>query len=303
MAPNRQRETDTTYYGRARATCQCVPAHICPQPQGAIGRENTPCACTRHNEVQVTRPLLLPSNCIVVGSYTILSLMLRSAAASVSSCRLLLRLAKEACSGDGLESEDWEANEASATATGNQSRRRTEHCRSLCSDHSILIPVYLATYPHLRAIYAPSVVLLARSAVLHQKLPLESRTVKLKLIMCPSGLLAHAMLISHVQTSISSAVSTEGFSFSADNSTQSTTVFAVKSTYSFKIRRQGRHFVRLHLLPFRYQSRDLAEENLKVFTQDVVVLNNFNFRPVVVMGYSLNITRPGTYMQSMPLGN
>ncbi|KAK3137431.1 hypothetical protein QOZ80_5BG0452170 [Eleusine coracana subsp. coracana] len=87
---------------------------------------------------------------------------------------------------------------------------------------------------------------------------------------------------------------------------QTARVFAVRSSYSFKIRRQGRHFVRLHFFPFRYQSYDLATSNFKVSTQDVVLLNNFtvpsNSSPVV-MEYSLNITKDMLILTFVPLGN
>src|SRR5207237_309030 len=56
---------------------------------------------------------------------------------------------------------------------------------------------------------------------------------------------------------------------------QTARVFSVPSSYSFEIKSHGRHFVRLHFLPFRYQSYDLAAANFKVSTQDVVLLNNF----------------------------
>uniref|UniRef100_A0A0A9HPU9 Protein kinase domain-containing protein n=1 Tax=Arundo donax TaxID=35708 RepID=A0A0A9HPU9_ARUDO len=87
---------------------------------------------------------------------------------------------------------------------------------------------------------------------------------------------------------------------------QTARIFTAPSSYSFKIKSRGRHFVRLHFFPFRYQSYDLATANFKVSTQDVVLLNNFTApsnSPPVFKEYSLNITRDMLILTFVPLGN
>ncbi|KAL6608266.1 hypothetical protein ACP70R_041329 [Stipagrostis hirtigluma subsp. patula] len=87
---------------------------------------------------------------------------------------------------------------------------------------------------------------------------------------------------------------------------QTARIFAARSSYSFKIKNRGRHFVRLHFFPFRQQSYDLATANFKVSTQDVVLLSNFtapSSSSPVVKEYSLNITRNMLILTFVPLGN
>ncbi|BAS70479.1 Os01g0155500, partial [Oryza sativa Japonica Group] len=56
---------------------------------------------------------------------------------------------------------------------------------------------------------------------------------------------------------------------------QSARVFKAPSSYSFRIRDPGRHFVRLHFFPFVYLGYDLATASFKVSTQDAVLLDGF----------------------------
>ncbi|KAF7028550.1 hypothetical protein CFC21_040451 [Triticum aestivum] len=57
---------------------------------------------------------------------------------------------------------------------------------------------------------------------------------------------------------------------------QNARVFSAPSSYSFAIRRRGRHFLRLHFFPFVYRSYDLAvaARAFKVSTQDAVLLED-----------------------------
>ncbi|XP_037412021.1 receptor-like protein kinase HERK 1 [Triticum dicoccoides] len=57
---------------------------------------------------------------------------------------------------------------------------------------------------------------------------------------------------------------------------QNARVFSAPSSYSFAIRRRGRHFLRLHFFPFVYRSYDLAvaARAFKVSTQDAVLLKD-----------------------------
>ncbi|CAL4958314.1 unnamed protein product [Urochloa decumbens] len=52
-------------------------------------------------------------------------------------------------------------------------------------------------------------------------------------------------------------------------------VFTAPSSYAFRIRRPGRHFVRLHFFPFASGSYDLAAASFKVSTQDAVLIDSF----------------------------
>ncbi|RCV24742.1 hypothetical protein SETIT_5G110400v2 [Setaria italica] len=56
---------------------------------------------------------------------------------------------------------------------------------------------------------------------------------------------------------------------------QTARVFAAPSSYSFKIGRPGRHFLRLHFFPFVSQSHNLAATSFKVSTQDAVLIDSF----------------------------
>ncbi|PUZ64177.1 hypothetical protein GQ55_3G122700 [Panicum hallii var. hallii] len=87
---------------------------------------------------------------------------------------------------------------------------------------------------------------------------------------------------------------------------QTARIFAVSSSYAFKLKNRGRHFVRLHFFPFKYQTYDLTTANFKVSTQDVVLLNNFtasSSSSPVFREYSLNITRDMLILTFVPLGN
>uniref|UniRef100_A0A0D9WD50 Protein kinase domain-containing protein n=1 Tax=Leersia perrieri TaxID=77586 RepID=A0A0D9WD50_9ORYZ len=87
---------------------------------------------------------------------------------------------------------------------------------------------------------------------------------------------------------------------------QTARIFTAPSSYSFNMKSNGRHFVRLHFFPFVYQSYDLANSKFKVSTEDVVLLDNFTLPSVsspVVMEYSLNITRDMLILTFVPEGN
>ncbi|CAD6239724.1 unnamed protein product [Miscanthus lutarioriparius] len=57
--------------------------------------------------------------------------------------------------------------------------------------------------------------------------------------------------------------------------TKTARVFTAPLSYSFRISRRGRHFVRLHFFPFACQGYDLAAASFKVSTQDVVLMDGF----------------------------
>ncbi|KAG0551641.1 hypothetical protein BDA96_01G440300 [Sorghum bicolor] len=69
-------------------------------------------------------------------------------------------------------------------------------------------------------------------------------------------------------------------------------VFAAPSSYTFAITKPGRHFVRLHFFPFRYQSGDLAADaRFSVSVQGLVLIDGYS--PVngtaVVREFSVNV--------------
>ncbi|KAK1661653.1 hypothetical protein QYE76_049812 [Lolium multiflorum] len=87
-------------------------------------------------------------------------------------------------------------------------------------------------------------------------------------------------------------------------------VFAAPSSYAFAIRRQGRHFLRLHFFPFENgDSYDLAAaaRAFKVSTQDAVLLDsglpspNASSWPVVVE-FLLDVARDTLVVTFVPLG-
>ncbi|CAN6340732.1 unnamed protein product [Urochloa humidicola] len=87
---------------------------------------------------------------------------------------------------------------------------------------------------------------------------------------------------------------------------QSARIFDAPSSYAFKLKSRGRHFVRLHFFPFKYQTYDLTTANFKVSTEAVVLLDNFtapNSSSPVFREYSLNINRDMLILTFVPLGN
>ncbi|XP_072985760.1 receptor-like protein kinase HERK 1 [Typha latifolia] len=95
-------------------------------------------------------------------------------------------------------------------------------------------------------------------------------------------------------------------SFDSSALYQTARIFTGSSSYSFKIQKHGRHFIRLYFFPFVYQSYNLTTADFTVSTQDVVLLNGF--RPPsssspVFKEYLLNITRDTLILSFKPSGN
>ncbi|KAL5210496.1 hypothetical protein ABZP36_006119 [Zizania latifolia] len=70
-------------------------------------------------------------------------------------------------------------------------------------------------------------------------------------------------------------------------------VFTAPGTYTFKVTKPGRHFVRLRFFPFRYHSHDLgAEAAFKVSVQGVVFVDGYTNKngTAVVREFSVNVT-------------
>ncbi|XP_072960684.1 receptor-like protein kinase HERK 1 [Typha angustifolia] len=95
-------------------------------------------------------------------------------------------------------------------------------------------------------------------------------------------------------------------SFDSSALYQTARIFTGSSSYSFKIQKHGRHFIRLYFFPFVYQSYNLTTADFTVSTQDVVLLNGF--RPPsssspVFKEYLLNITQDTLILSFKPSGN
>lgn len=103
------------------------------------------------------------------------------------------------------------------------------------------------------------------------------------------------------------SIAASGWAPGSDGATlyQTARIFIESSSYSFKLKSRGRHFVRLHFFGFSYQGYDLAAAKFKVSTQDTVLLDNFtppsNDSPTV-REYSLSITRDMLIITFVPLG-
>ncbi|KMZ63624.1 Receptor-like protein kinase HERK 1 [Zostera marina] len=69
-------------------------------------------------------------------------------------------------------------------------------------------------------------------------------------------------------------------------------IFTTASSYTFPIKRQGRHFVRLRFFPFVYRSFNLSTARFSVSTQEFTFLSDFQPEKseAVFKEYSMNVT-------------
>ncbi|KAH7677973.1 Non-specific serine/threonine protein kinase protein [Dioscorea alata] len=87
---------------------------------------------------------------------------------------------------------------------------------------------------------------------------------------------------------------------------QTARIFTRASSYTFPIKRQGRHFVRLYFFPFIYQNINLTSANFTVSTQDTVLLYGYPTREgatAVRKEYSVNIAHDQLIISFAPLSN
>ncbi|RWW39349.1 hypothetical protein BHE74_00055332 [Ensete ventricosum] len=103
-----------------------------------------------------------------------------------------------------------------------------------------------------------------------------------------------------VNTSLSSVPSSYGTALF-----QNARVFTMPSSYTFQIKAQGRHFVRLYFFPFVYGSYDLTAATFSVSTQDVVLLKDFRpqAKSAVVKEFSLAIALDTLILTFVPSGS
>ncbi|KAJ0979411.1 hypothetical protein J5N97_014885 [Dioscorea zingiberensis] len=96
-------------------------------------------------------------------------------------------------------------------------------------------------------------------------------------------------------------------SFSTPALYQTARIFTGASSYTFPIKQQGRHFVRLYFFPFIYQNFNLKIANFTVSTQDTVLLHGYPAQggaaTAVFREYSMNITHKQLILSFVPLPN
>jgi serine/threonine protein kinase len=83
-------------------------------------------------------------------------------------------------------------------------------------------------------------------------------------------------------------------------------VFTAPSSYTFSIKQPGRHFVRLHFFPFRYQSGDLAADaKFRATVQGVVAIDEYTppeNRTALVREFSFNVAGDTLAIAFTPTG-
>ncbi|KAG9452734.1 hypothetical protein H6P81_005638 [Aristolochia fimbriata] len=88
---------------------------------------------------------------------------------------------------------------------------------------------------------------------------------------------------------------------------QSLRVFTSLSSYEFRIRQRGRHWVRLYLHPLPSINHDLSSSPLTVVTEAFVLLNNFTFKnqntPFLFKEYLINVTTNLLTISFIPSNN
>jgi len=82
-------------------------------------------------------------------------------------------------------------------------------------------------------------------------------------------------------------------------------VFTQQSSYTFSIRHQGRHWVRLHFFPFSYQEYNLTSAIFSIATQDFGLLYNFQLQNSsrVMKEYLINVTEDTLVLTFIPSSN
>ncbi|KAF3453791.1 hypothetical protein FNV43_RR04232 [Rhamnella rubrinervis] len=71
---------------------------------------------------------------------------------------------------------------------------------------------------------------------------------------------------------------------------QTARIFTESSKYTFPIRQQGRHWIRLYFFPFAYGSYSMSTAKFSVSTERHVLLSDFNVNKASVKEFSVNVT-------------
>ncbi|KAL4580266.1 hypothetical protein LXL04_016453 [Taraxacum kok-saghyz] len=87
---------------------------------------------------------------------------------------------------------------------------------------------------------------------------------------------------------------------------QSARVFTTISTYIFNIKKQGRHWIRLHFYPI--PDHNLTSSSFTVVTENFVLLNNYSFKSFsgskyISKEYSINVTSNTLLLNFIPSNN
>lgn len=81
-------------------------------------------------------------------------------------------------------------------------------------------------------------------------------------------------------------------------------IFTGPSRYTFPITQSGRHWIRLHFLPFVYQTYNMSSASFNVFSQSNPLLTRFTLSGgASVREYSVNISTRDLVITFSPLGN
>ncbi|XP_074571040.1 receptor-like protein kinase HERK 1 [Curcuma longa] len=83
---------------------------------------------------------------------------------------------------------------------------------------------------------------------------------------------------------------------------QTARIFTGPSSYSFPIRAQGRHFIRLYFFPFVYSSYDLTAATFNVSTQDLMLLHNFRSNSSAMKEFLVNTAHDTLILSFAPSG-
>lgn len=88
---------------------------------------------------------------------------------------------------------------------------------------------------------------------------------------------------------------------------QSARIFTNTTYYKFKIKQEGRHWVRLYFYPLSNTGHDLKSASVTVVTEDFVLLNDFSFKSYngsyLIKEFSINVTSDTLSIAFIPSNN
>ncbi|KAK6163234.1 hypothetical protein DH2020_000098 [Rehmannia glutinosa] len=80
-------------------------------------------------------------------------------------------------------------------------------------------------------------------------------------------------------------------------------IFTGPSRYTFSIRENGRHWIRLHFYPFVYRNYDMNSASFSVFSQRTTLVSDFSPQNASVREYSVNVDRGDLVISFSPSAN
>ncbi|XP_022985685.1 receptor-like protein kinase HERK 1 [Cucurbita maxima] len=85
---------------------------------------------------------------------------------------------------------------------------------------------------------------------------------------------------------------------------QTAKVFETTSEYNFKIKKQGRHWIRLYFYPFVYENFNLSLAKFSVSAQNITLLKEFQIESgSIIKEYSLNVISSNLVLTFTPMVN